>query len=189
MKEFDVDALRAYLTINPADKYCICSTFYTKTQLTIISKEEILTLAQCGKIHGGVDGVPRIRRMSTRNLDAALGNVRHERFTLDIRYDEISKDVHGTRAYTIERMLANCIKKQGKYARWIGGLKGSNGGKVADVKINGGYIEVKCFDGRFNVNENETHAWLVLWENAEKLYKNAIENGVNPSELNKELND
>ena len=189
MKQFRMTDLLDYLDKNPAERYCVCSTLGDKTQLTIISKTEILHLAQCGKFHGGVDGVPRIRRMSTKHLDEALGNVQHERYTLGICYNDIPKDIHGTRAYTIEKMLANCLRKQGKYARWIGGLKGSNGGKIADVKIDGGYIEVKCFDGRFNVEEDITHAWLVKWEYAERLYQNAIAQGVIPEDLNNDLDD
>lgn len=189
MKEFRMPDLLEYLSRNPAQKYCVCSTLGDKTQLTIISKTEIISLAQAGRFHGGVDGVPRIRRMSSKHLDEALGKTQHERYTLNIRYNDIPKDVHGTRAYTIEKMLANCLKKQGKYARWIGGLRGSNGGKIADIKIDGGYIEVKCFDGRFNVEEDITHAWLVKWEYAEMLYQNAVQQGVDVDALDDDLNN
>lgn len=178
-KFFDFDMLNDYLFVNPAKIYAVCSTLGDKTQVTLISQDEIRLLAKLGKFHGGCDGVPRIRRMSTKTLDEALGKKQHKRFTFHVRYDDIEKDVHGTRAYTIERMIAKAIKHQGHYAHWIGGLRGSNSGKIADIRVDeGAFIEVKCIDGRFNVNEKITHEWLTIWEDAEAHFAELEEAGI-----------
>lgn len=178
-KFFDTQMLKDYLFVNPAKTYAVCSTLSDKTQVTLITQDEVLRLSQLGKFHGGCDGVPRIRRMSTKTLDNALGNTQHVRFTFHVRYDDIKKDIHGTRAYTIERMIAKAIMRQGHYAHWIGGLRGSNSGKIADIRVDeGAFIEVKCIDGRFNVNEKITHEWLTIWEDAEAHFAELEKAGV-----------
>lgn len=168
-KEFKKEMLDAYLTKNPADRYAICATWGKKFKVTIIRKEQIYDLAQAGLIHGGSDGTPRIRRMCQQRLDDVIGTDYITRFTFELKYNDVAKDCHNTRAYTVERMVTNAIMNTGKYAKWIGGLKGSEIGNKSDIKIDGGFIEVKCCDGRFNMNSSKTHFYLVNREEEQKL--------------------
>ena len=168
-KDFKREMLDAYLTKNPADRYAICATWGSMFKITIINRDQIYDLAQAGLIHGGSDGTPRIRRMSQKRLDAVIGSNFIERFTFAMKYDDVPKDCHNTRAYTIERMVTKAIMDTGRYAKWIGGLRGSEIGNKSDVKIDGGFIEVKCADGRFNMNSGETHFYLVNREEEQKL--------------------
>lgn len=170
-KMYDRQMLDDYLNKNPADRYAICATWGKMFKVTIIRRDQIYDLAQAGLIHGGSDMTPRIRRMCQQRLDNVIGTDYIERFTFDMKYDDVTFDCHNTRAYTIEKMVTNVIMKTGRYAKWIGGLKGSEIGNKSDIKIEGGFIEVKCCDGRFNMNAKETHIYLVEREEEQAFEK------------------
>ena len=165
MSNYDVTMFRAYLDKNPASYYVIFSKLPSRVggcRAYAINRETMRNLPDIAPemFDGGTDGVPRIKLLMYNKTEAAINRaggvlVKHD-FAVD--YRNIEKGLNGTRSSALEKMCAQLFESLPGVQKitHIGNLKGSEGGAIADLRIdwiNGQveYAEIKCRCGRFNV--------------------------------------
>lgn len=182
---YDVDMMKAYLNWNRAKYYIFFATRPNTRELNayVIPKETVAKIPEVAPnlFDGGTDGVPRVKLLQIMTFEPAIRKAGgwHFKQELNVKYEDITVGKNGTRSAALEQLskqVAQSFDRMAKSVKNVGNLPNTADLRVERFDGTVYFIEVKCRQGRFNVNNgnfeytkgNEDYRYKVIWDNGSK---------------------